>query len=58
MITRQKKLQTISHPIHTTNTKTHTNATSYIFAEPDGLCGHQRYRRELLMMGIMVPETC
>ena len=26
--------------------------------EPDGLCGNQRYRRELLMMGIMVPETC
>jgi len=26
--------------------------------EPDGLCGNQRYRRELMMMGIMVPETC
>ena len=26
--------------------------------EPDGLCGNQCYRRELLMMGIMVPETC
>ena len=26
--------------------------------EPDGLCGNQRYRRELLMMGKMVPETC
>ena len=26
--------------------------------EPDGLCGNRRYRRELLMMGIMVPETC
>jgi len=26
--------------------------------EPDGLCGNQRYRRELLMMGRMVPETC
>jgi len=26
--------------------------------EPDGLCGNQRYLRELLMMGIMVPETC
>jgi len=26
--------------------------------EPDGLCGNQRYRRELLTMGIMVPETC
>jgi len=25
--------------------------------EPDGLYGNQRYRRELLMMGIMVPET-
>jgi len=26
--------------------------------EPDVLCGNQRYRRELLMMGKMVPETC
>jgi len=26
--------------------------------EPDGICGNQRYRHELLMMGIMVPETC
>ena len=26
--------------------------------EPDGLFGNQRYRRELLMMCIMVPETC
>jgi len=53
-----KKLQKISHLIHTTNTKTYTNATSYIFKEPDGLSGNQRYHRELLMMGIMVPETC
>ena len=53
-----KKLQKISHLIHTTNTKTYTNATSYIFTEPYGLCGNQRYRRELLMMGIIVPEIC
>jgi len=26
--------------------------------EPDGLCGNKRYRRELMMMGIMVSETC
>ena len=26
--------------------------------EPDGLCGNQRYRRELLVMCIMVPEAC
>ena len=26
--------------------------------EPDGLCGNQRYLRELVTMGIMVPETC
>jgi len=25
--------------------------------EPDGLCGNQRYRRELLTMGTMVPEA-
>jgi len=26
--------------------------------EPDVLCGNQRYRREFLMMVIMVTETC
>jgi len=26
--------------------------------EPDGPCGNQHYSRELLMMGIAVPETC
>jgi len=26
--------------------------------EPDDLCGNQRYRRDLVMMGIMVPKTC
>jgi len=25
--------------------------------EPDGPCGNQHYSRELLMMGIVVPET-
>ena len=26
--------------------------------EPDGPCGNQHYSRELLMMGMVVPETC
>ena len=26
--------------------------------EPDGPCGNQHYSNELLMMGIVVPETC
>jgi len=26
--------------------------------EPGGPCGNQHYSRELLMMGIAVPETC
>ena len=26
--------------------------------EPDGPCGNQHYSRELLLMGIIVPETC
>jgi len=26
--------------------------------EPDGPCGNQHYSRELLVMGIVVPETC
>ena len=30
----------------------------YGLREPDGLCGNQRYRRELLTMGTMLPETC
>jgi len=42
--------------MHNTSTKTYTNAGSYIFTEPDSLCGNQRYCRELPMMGIMVPE--
>jgi len=58
LMSLDKKLQKILHLKHTTNTKTYTNATSYIFTEPDGLCGNRRYRRELLMMSIMVPETC
>jgi len=35
-----------------------TTEAVWFCKEPDGLCGNQRYRRELLMMGIMVPETC
>ena len=34
------------------------NLQSAATREPDGLSGNQLYRRELLMMGIMVPETC
>jgi len=26
--------------------------------EPDGPCGNQHYSRVLMMMGIIVPETC
>jgi hypothetical protein len=26
--------------------------------EPNDQCGNQHYSRELLMMGIVVPETC
>jgi len=36
----------------------HSSILSAATPEPDGLCGNQRYRRELLMMGITVPETC
>jgi len=36
----------------------HLNFQPAATREPDGLCGNQRYRRELLMMDIMVPETC
>ena len=36
----------------------HLNFQPAATREPDGLFGNQRYRRELLTMGIMVPETC
>jgi len=34
------------------------NATPSIFTERNDQCGNQHYSRELLMMGIVVPETC
>ena len=34
------------------------NATPSIFRERNDQCGIQHYSRELLMMGIVVPETC
>jgi len=36
----------------------HLTLQSAATREPDDQCGNQRYRRELLMTGIMVPETC
>jgi len=33
-------------------------ATPSIFTERNDQCGNQHYSRELLMMGIVVPETC
>ena len=35
-----------------------TNFQPTATQEPDGPCGNQHYSRELLMMGITVPETC
>jgi len=29
-----------------------------MYTERDDQCGNQHYSRELLMMGIVVPETC
>jgi len=57
MITRQN-LQKISHLIHKTNTKPYTNASSYILQNQTAYVVTKHYRRELLMMDIMVPETC
>ena len=34
------------------------NATPFFFTERTDQCGNQHYSRELLMMGIVVPETC
>ena len=36
----------------------HNNLTPSIFTERTDQCGIQHYSRELLMMGIVVPETC
>jgi len=46
------------HYAHQQELTTIALVTTKANQEPDGLCGSQRYRRELLMMGIMVPETC
>jgi len=34
------------------------NLQSTANQERDDQCGNQHFRRELLMMGIVVPETC
>ena len=48
--------------LHTEHTPLRTifyiNATASIFTERNDQCGNQHYSRELLMMGIVVPETC
>ena len=36
----------------------HINANPSIFIERNDQCCKQHYSRELLMMGIVVPETC
>ena len=36
----------------------YTDTTSSILTERDDQCGNQHYSRELLMMDIVVPETC
>jgi len=38
--------------------KNYINATPSIFTERNDQFGNQHYSRELLMMGIVVPETC
>jgi len=57
MTTLQKNYKT-SHLTHTTKTTIYINAISSIFTEPDCQCGNKYYSRELLMIGITVPETC
>jgi hypothetical protein len=51
------KILHTSYPVQTTITRFHTNALSPVFTESGGPCGYQRYIRELLMMGIVLPET-
>jgi len=40
-----------------TLTLANINTTSSISTERDNQCGNQHYSRDLLMMGIVVPET-
>jgi len=35
-----------------------TTLVVLFFTERNDQCGNQHYSRELLMMGIVVPETC
>jgi len=37
---------------------TKINVTPFIFTERNDQCGNEYYSRELLMMGIVVPEKC
>jgi len=40
------------------NTYMYINANPSIFTERNDQCGNQHHSRELLMMGIAMPETC
>jgi len=53
------KWQSTSHRTYTTkNHKVTLTLPLSIFTERNNQCGNQHYSRELLMMGIVVPETC
>jgi gluconate kinase len=56
------QLQPSYKELHTEQTPLRTiiylNATPSILTEQNDQCGNQHHSHELLMMGIVVPETC
>jgi hypothetical protein len=52
------KILHTSYLIQTKIKSIHTNASYPVFTESGGPYGNQRYSRELLMMGIVLPEIC
>ena len=57
LVETRYQLQPSDKELHT-KTIIYINTTSSIFTERDDQCGNQHYSRELLMMGIVVSETC
>jgi len=62
LIEARYQLQPSDKELHTEHTPLRTrfyiNATLSIFTERNDQCGNQHYSRELLMLGIVMLETC
>jgi len=58
LVETRHQLQLKDKEIHTEHTSLRTIILHSIFTERNDKCGSQHYSRELLMMGIAVPEIC